>query len=175
MKKLFFYFCCFAVMCITACNSSEQHKLYRFTDSKSGLDGYKDKSGKVIIPAGKYLMCFTDTFRAYAFVEKEKSGLIAIDQSEHELYHVFVFDNGPDYPAEGLFRIVKDDLIGYADEKSGKVIIEPKYHCAWPFTKGIAMVSDSCQDHSDGEYHTWTSNHWYYINKNGNRCNAPKL
>jgi hypothetical protein len=174
-KHLFSLSILILVLCLlSACKFGDKTCLYRFTDNKSGMDGYKDQSGKVIIPAGKYLMCFTDTFREYAFVEKEKVGLIAIDQTEKVLYHVFMFDNGPDEASEGLFRIEKAGMIGYADEKTGAIAIEPKFHCAWPFTKGVAMVSDTCQDLADGEYHTWVSTHWYYINKNGKRCDAPK-
>lgn len=89
------------------------------------------------------------------------------------MYKVFPFDNGPDYAADGLFRIVTNNKIGYADEATGKVIIKPQFDCAFPFENGVAKVGLNCTTHSDGEHSYWTSNNWFYINKKGKKTNLP--
>jgi len=129
--------------------------------------GYRNLDGKMIIPYGKYGICYTDKFQNYAIVSKKGRGIIAIDRNENELYKVFIIDNGPDYTSEGLFRIIIDNKIGYADSISGKISIEPKFKCAWPFQNGIAKVSDNCEEKPSGEYKIWESNNWYFIDRFG--------
>jgi hypothetical protein len=136
-------------------------------DSATDTYGYKSESGKIAVPMGKYSMCFTDTFRNYAIVLDSGKGFIAIDRQYHVLYNVFVFDNGPDYPADGFFRIKVAGNIGYADIATGKIVIKPQFACAWPFENGIAKVAIKCQTRQDGEHSTWISNEWFYINKAG--------
>jgi len=101
-------------------------------------------------------------------------GLVGIDRMEHVLYNVFLFDNGPDYPSHGLFRIIKHNKIGYADALTGKVMIKPQYDCAWPFENGIAKVSLECEKITYLEHTTWQSDHWHYIDLTGKRTWAPK-
>src|ERR1700733_6541583 len=72
---------------------------------KKGEYGYVNSKGNVIIPFGKYSMCFTDTFKNFAIVLKSGSGFVVIDRMENVKYNVFPFDNGPDYVKEGYFRI----------------------------------------------------------------------
>ncbi len=140
-----------------------------FTDSVSEQLGYKDAAGTVQVPAGKYQMCFTDTFRTYAIVAHPDSGLVAIDRQGQVKYHVFQFDNGPDQVAEGLFRIQRADKIGYADALSGEIVIAPQFACAYPFADGLAKVSNDCQIETDGEYSSWISNSWYSIDRGGKK------
>ena len=86
---------------------------------------------------------------------------------------MFPFDNGPDYAADGLFRIMTNNKIGYADEATGKVIIKPQFDCAFPFENGVAKVGLNCTTHSDGEHSYWTSDNWFYIDKKGKKANSP--
>ena len=66
-------------------------------------------------------------------------------------YAAFQYDNGDDYVSEGLYRIVdRKGRIGYADE-TGKTVIRPRFG-------------------SGGEHWYWESDDWYYIDKQGNRC-----
>lgn len=88
-------------------------------------------------------------------------------------YGVFQCDNGNDYVSEGLYRIVdKRGRIGYADE-SGRSVIKPRFAFGFPFENGKAKVTDKGEmkevPGSDGEYHYWKSDEWYYIDKKGNR------
>lgn len=148
--------------------SNSKDYLLLKTNSK-GQYAYVDSNGKTVIPFGKYSMCFTDTFKKYAIVSKPKIGFVAIDRNEKKLYNIFSFDNGPDYTSEGLFRIVKNGKIGYADAASFTVKIQPKYGCAFPFKNGVAKVSNDCKTVPDGEHTVWVSSNWFYINKAGIR------
>lgn len=159
----------FLLELVSNCSApSSGNYLLRFTDADEN-DGYRTPQGEVIIPPGKYLHCFTDTFSTYAIVLDPTLGFIGIDREEKVMYQVFPFDNGPDYPSDGLFRILKDKKIGYADEASGQIIIAPQFDCAYPFENGKAQVSTDCQVQTEGEHSSWTSDHWYSIDKKGGK------
>jgi hypothetical protein len=149
--------------------------LVRINDSTKDEYGYRNLSGDTIIPFGKYALCFTDTFKTYAIVLKSYSGFVAIDRQETILYQVFPFDNGPDLVSDGLFRIIENSKIGFADALTGKVIIKPQFDCAWRFKNGVAKVSMECTKVPDGEYTTWVSDKWYYIDKSGKKVNKPAV
>jgi len=135
-------------------------------DEIGAENGYVNSKGEVIIEYGKYHYCVTDTFRNFAIVYTKSGKIVGIDRNENQLFEVFIYDNGPDPISDGLFRIVKEGKIGYAD-KNGEVVIEPKFQCAYPFKDGIAKVSKDCREIEDGEYTAWKSNNWIYINKKG--------
>ncbi len=160
---------------LTGCGPKIRNNDYlvSFNDTIQDEWGYKNQNGDIVIPSGKYLRCFTDTFKTYAIVVKPNSGFIAIDRQENVLYEVFPFDNGPDYPSDGLFRIIEDHKIGFADSYTGKVVIKPKFDCAWPFKNGIAQVSTDCKTQSEGEHSIWVSTHWFYIDKTGKKVEKP--
>jgi hypothetical protein len=161
--------------CLTSCRPAMNNNDYliSFNDTIKDQWGYKNRNGEIVIPLRKYARCFTDTFKTYAIVAKQNSGIIAIDRQEKVLYEVFPFDNGPDGPSEGLFRILADKKIGYADSFTGKVVIKPQFDCAWPFEKGVAEVSTDCKTKSEGEHNSWLSDHWFYIDKNGKSVEKP--
>lgn len=140
--------------------------LLKFEDAEHKC-GYINTNGDTIVPAGLYSYCFSDTITKMGFVIDTTKGIIGIDQSGKYLFRVFNYDNGPDYPSEGLFRILKEDKIGYAD-LHGKIVIEPKYKCAWPFENGLAKVSYNCNIVKDGELDLWKDGNWFYIDKKGN-------
>lgn len=135
--------------------------------------GYKNLQGEVIIPMGKYERCFTDTFKNFAFVYDEKitgSKVVAINRNEKILFEAYMFDNGPDWPEEGLFRIIRNGKIGYAD-KNGIIVIEPEFECADQFENGTARVAINCnlaRSENDPEHTSMESDSWFYIDKNGN-------
>lgn len=88
-------------------------------------------------------------------------------------FKAYQFDNGDDYISCERYRIVNSEgKIGYADPQ-GYIIIEPKYAFGFPFENGKAKVTDKGQmkevDGSNGEYHYWDSDDWYYIDLLGNR------
>jgi hypothetical protein len=136
-------------------------------DDSTGESGYRDAQGKMAIPLGKYTVCVTDTFRTFAFVLIEHRGFVAIDREKRVLYDVYAVDNGPDFPSEGLFRIVRDGLIGYADSATGAVVIEARYPCAFSFEEGKAQVATDCRSEKSGEYTLWKSDSWFFIDRRG--------
>ncbi len=162
-----------------ACNQAGKPAdgyLTRVCDSTGQACGYANQKGKVVIANGKYEVCFTDTFRTYAIVVKRDSGIFeAINRDEKVLYQVFGFDNGPDESSDGLFRIIANHKIGYADSATGNIVINPMYDCAFPFVNGVAQVSIDCKTVTEGEHQTWISEHWIYIDKNGKRADPPKI
>jgi hypothetical protein len=166
----------FLIIILSCCQHTvkKDDYLLSFQDSTSGACGFKNQKGEIVIPEGKYQMCFTDTFKSYAIVAVPKLGMVAIDRKQNVLYNVFMFDNGPDEPSEGLFRIESNKKIGYADASTGVVVIQPQFDCAFPFENGQAKVSTDCKTQSNGEHQTWLSDHWYFIDKKGQKTDKPQ-
>ena len=92
---------------------------------------------------------------------------VIMDSKKTTLYDVFPYDNGPDYPSDGLIRVVKNGKIGYADAKTYAIVITPQYDCAFPFENGKAKVSNNCKTVKDGEHSIWTSDAWQFVDKKG--------
>ncbi len=159
------------IFCLTSCRQVKvkDDYLILFNDTINNGYGYKDLAGTIVIAPGKYPVCFTDTFMAYGVVATNKNGIVAINRQEKVLYEVFAFDNGPDEPSDGLFRITQNHKIGYADAVTGGVMIAPRFSCANPFMNGVAEVSDTCLTLKEGEHSSWKSNNWYFIDKSGSR------
>lgn len=83
------------------------------------------------------------------------------------LYDVFIYDNGPDYAADGLIRVVKNGKIGYANAKTYAIVITPQFDCAFPFENGKAKVSNKCKTVKEGEHSSWESDAWQFVDKKG--------
>ncbi len=90
-----------------------------------------------------------------------------VNSKKNVLYDVFIYDNGPDYPSEGLIRVVKNGKIGYAHAKTYILAIAPQFDCAFPFENGKAKVSKNCKTVKDGEHSVWESDAWQYVDKKG--------
>ena len=89
-------------------------------------------------------------------------------------YTIYQYDNGDDYVQDGTIRIVDPQTgkIGYATPApEAKVIIEPRFAFGYPFENGKAKVtyhgSLKSVPNSQGEYHYWDSDDWFYIDKQG--------
>lgn len=130
--------------------------------------GFVNSKGDTIIPIGKYQATLTDTLLYFAVVFTEDSDILGVDKSGEELFKIFRYDNGPDYLQEGLFRVLQDDKIGYANEM-GEIVIPCQYGCAYPFEDGKARVSMNCSEVKDGEHTAWDSDQWFYIDKTGSK------
>ena len=101
-------------------------------------------------------------------MEQEANGKwVIMDDSKKTLYDVFIYDNGPDYPEDGLIWVVKNGKIGYADAETYAIVIAPQFDCAFPFQEGKARVSNQCQTVQDGEHSVWESDAWQEIDKKG--------
>jgi hypothetical protein len=153
--------------------------LYRVTDTIQDLQGYVNAKGDTVIALSKYLICFTEKFYKIAIVKMINRRLVAIDRKERILFNVFEFDNGPDYISDGLFRITKNNKIGYANI-NGQIIIQPRYTRAFPFIAGVAKVCINCQSFAKSNGSTTaekeehkllltSGSEWFLINKKGTR------
>ena len=112
--------------------------------------------------------CSTQAPTAPLTMEQTAEGKwVIVDSQKTALYDVFIYDNGPDYPAEGLIRVLKNGKIGYADAKTYVLVIEPQFDCAFPFENGKAKVSNQCKTVKDREYSVWESDAWQYVDKRG--------
>jgi len=110
-----------------------------------------------------YPFAYTDTINHIGFVAEGNGKIVCLDKKGNKLFNVFKYDNGPDYPQEGLFRIIDEDgAIGFADTL-GTVIIPPSYKFAFPFKDGKAKVTYEGQSVSNGEYAVWESSSWTFI------------
>ena len=174
LNFILFLFLLFSIRPAAGHHFKGQHYLVNSADAAKGQYWHKKLHGNVAITADKRPICITDTLRTYSIVLRPDSGFVAIDRQGNFLYKVFLFDNGPDYPAEGLFRIVANNKIGFASAKTGRIIIPPQYGCAYPFENGKAEVSIICQTilESDGEHHVWAGKNWFYINRKGQRISS---
>jgi hypothetical protein len=129
--------------------------------------GYVSSSGDTIIPIGKYIYCFTETFDKIAIVvPKNHKGYYAIDRKERLLFEVLGMDNGPDYVENGLFRIKLEGKIGYANLQ-GSIVIKPQFDFALPFQNGYAVICYGGEDKLLNEYIQHTGGKWGIINING--------
>lgn len=170
MQTAFNYFSIFLIIFFNYNPLCAQKKdnLHLRVKTINGNDQYSyvNSKGATIIPFGKYPICYTEKFNQFAIVATPEKGIIGIDRNEKILFNVFVFDNGPDHLSDGLFRIIKNGKIGYANEK-GAIVIPPQFDCAYPFEKGKAKVSKRCETRVEGEHTIWSGGEWYTIDKKG--------
>ncbi len=143
-------------------------------EDASSACGYVNQAGEIMIDHEKYLMCLSDTFDNYAIVLKEEDGFVAINKAEEILYHIFLYDNGPDAPAEGLFRIVEGEKIGYADVQTGEIKIKPQFVAARPFENNYAPICPDCEVVKDFDHSSWENGKWGLIDKNGTIVIQPQ-
>lgn len=101
-------------------------------------------------------------------------GFLALDEEGKTLFAIFPFDNGPDGPSEGLFRITEDGKLGYADEM-GNVVVEPQFDAALPFSGGLAAVCSGCIETAVGEHGIWEGGKWGFIDRSGRTVIPPRF
>ena len=161
---------CFGLAILFACSCTNENqpliKIFEGDYDEVGVpSGYVNLAGDTIIGIGKYQYCYTDTIWNYGIV-LDGGKLIGIDLEASELFEVYSFDNGPDPIQEGMFRIIENGLVGYANAE-GEIVIQPKFACAQPFLDGVAKVSYDCQLIEQEEHTMMQSNNWLEIDKMG--------
>lgn len=154
-----------------ACSLSAQGVLHIYCphpEINEDACGYVNEKNEVVIPVGKYLRLYSTEFDRIAFVSiKGKPGIYAINRAEQILFKVHCVDNRPDVVSEGLFRIIRNGKIGFAD-MTGKVVIEPQFQFAFPFQRGgIAIFNEGGTLVREGEYTRYQGGKWGVINKDG--------
>jgi WG containing repeat len=142
--------------------------LLRFSsdEEQEGQSGYVNLKGDIIVPTGKYVVCYTDTIVNFGVVINQRNMFIGIDSRGIELFEIYPFDNGPDYISDGMIRVVEEGKIGYANN-CGDVTVPATYEGAHPFENGTARVALNCTKESDGQHSWWVSDNWIRINKRG--------
>ena len=151
---------------------AQDDKLYiyyypNFEDVDATL-GYVDSSGKVVISAGKYPYIFTDVFEKIAFVLlKDKKGVYAIDRNEKILFQVCSYEIGPDIVSNGLFRIIENGKIGFAN-MNGEIVIKPRFQFVYPFQEnGFAIFCENGTWSMLDKYIPVIKGKWGVINRQG--------
>ena len=122
-------------------------------DLNSGIWGFIDKTGAIIIPLeyDAYGSVFSEGLAAvskdgkYGYIDKTGNTVIP-----------FIYDNAWSF-SEGLAAVEKDGKYGYIN-KTGEVIIPFLYDIFSPFSEGLACVTNY-----DNERDAWTG----YIDKTG--------
>ncbi len=162
-------FSCFTMICFLVLSISCSRRADKLVVvEKNELFGYTDEKGDTIIECS-YPLAFTDTISQLGFVADDKGNIRCFSNEGEFLFNTFNYDNGPDFPQEGLFRIVgQDGLIGFADTL-GNIVIEPTYKFAYPFSGGRAKVTDTGREVVNGEHRAWESDNWYFISKENER------
>lgn len=166
MKTLLILVCTLWSFCTYGQKSGDYWLSYTDTSSGESLTGYKKRDGTIAIPA-RYLWVDTDTFYKMAIVFDH--GWYGIDRNGQVILAPFIFDNGPDYVAEGLFRFEENGKMGFADEDGIKVI-PARYGFATPFSEGLSEYTMGGHKQYDkgGEHWSWTGGYEQgYVNKTG--------
>ena len=151
---------------------AQDDKLYiyyypNFEDVDATL-GYVDSSGKVVIPAVKYPYIFTAEFDKIAFVLlKDRKGVYAIDRNEKILFQVCSYEIGPDIVSNGLFRIIENGKIGFAN-MNGEIVIKPRFQFVYPFQEnGFAIFCENGTWSMLDKYIPVIKGKWGVINRQG--------
>jgi len=153
---------------VNGCRQQKNDYLFKYEDDNCLCFGYKNIKGEIVIPA-KYSLA-EDTFCTTAFV-CENDGWKLIDRKGNILLVPFIYDIGPDYIVEGVFRFVENGKMGFATHE-GKISIPAQFDFVTPFENGFAeyYIGGHRKYSPDGEYWSWVeSNETGYINHTGTR------
>ena len=108
-------------------------------------------------------LLFRDTLLTVPHVYDSTGKLFAIDKHGKPLFEIYIYDNGADYVEEGLFRMKKNNKVGFADTNN-TIIIAPEYDFASPFKNGKSVVCNGCKKDDDFAY---SGGKWGVIDKKG--------
>jgi hypothetical protein len=90
-----------------------------------------------------------------------------IDANGTKHYRAFLYDNGPDYPAEGFVRFVGEGKkIGFLGA-GGLVAIPPQFDFVEPFEQGRATFCIDCSPEMMDEYEIYKGGRWGYVTPQG--------
>jgi hypothetical protein len=157
-------FACFAA-------AENQNYLVRYSETVNGeeMEGYKTQDGQIVIKA-KYGIAIPDKMYGIAFVISDGQW-VCIDRKENVILYPFIYDNGPDYIVEGLFRFVENNKIGFADSDAN-IIIPAEFDFADYFREGLSKFAyGGYKEYDDTKEHwIWTGEEEIgYINKFGQK------
>jgi len=135
-----------------------------FEDEVFELWGYRDSSGKVVIPARFQI---AGEFSRYGIAPvADESGWQVIDVKGRTVVRPFLVDNGPDDFSDGLARFQEGGLFGYFDER-GQIVIPPRFQFAAAFSDGRAAFCSGCREIREGEHRRYAGGKWGFIDRQG--------
>jgi len=153
------------IMTLCALTGADCNKQTELTPvEKNGKWGYTDRNGKWVIQP-RYVLALDFLPTGIAAVVDD-SGWVYIDKKGDLVIRPFLFDNGPDYFSEGLARFTVNNRFGFFDEY-GKIVIQPRFDFARPFSGGFAAVCEGGENRRDGEHSYRHGGKWGFINKTG--------
>lgn len=164
MKKSIIALLSFFISAVSFSQNEASELYWVGTDTSCG---YVNTLGDTIIPIGKYQACSADTLSELGMVFTADFKWVGINSSDEFLFEVFIYENGPDYVEEGLFRIVENDKIGFANT-GGEIVIKPQFDAAFPFKDGVSEVGKTCFIESEQEHWFWVCQEWFLLDKKGN-------
>ena len=136
---------CLAFFCVSLlfCSSCGLKKRTQdcfqvYSDTIDGEILYGFKKAENIQIKAKYLATYTDEFCHMALVLASEKGWVGIDKNDQIVLVPFMYDNGPDYLQEGLFRFLENNKMGFADS-TGKKEIPAQFDFVTPFSNGYAL------------------------------------
>ncbi|MCE5309912.1 MAG: WG repeat-containing protein [Acidobacteriales bacterium] len=129
-----------------------------------GMWGYRDNSGRIVIPP-RYQVAQAFSPEGLAAVVDD-GGWAYIDTAGRTVIRPLVVDNGPDYFREGVARFRRDGKVGFFNTR-GTVVIKPAYAYAMPFSEGLAAVCDGCIEMLEGEHRAVKGGKWGFIDRRG--------
>jgi hypothetical protein len=135
-----------------------------FEDEVLELWGYRDGTGRVVIPA-RFQIAGEFSRHGTAPVADE-TGWQVIDIAGRTLVRPFLVDNGPDDFREGLARFQEGGLFGYFDER-GRIVIPPRFEFAAAFSEGRAAFCSGCREIREGEHRRYAGGKWGFIDWQG--------
>jgi hypothetical protein len=141
-----------------------------FKDRKTNLKGYKNKSGKITIPAQfQHAMPFNKYGIANVCYETARN-CYKINTTGKNIAKSYEFDNGPDYEVNNMSRIVENNKVGYISS-AGKIIIPPQFDWIGIFnlSSPITVASIGCVSVRvpESEYSEMKGGKWGAIDKTG--------
>lgn len=139
-------------------------------EAGDGRFGYRDASGREILPA-RYHAAMEFAPTGVAFVVDDE-GWACIDVTGSVRLRPFVFDNGPDYPSEGVFRYVEGDRMGFADDAC-RPTITAAWAFAGPFAEQRAPVCRGCAP-AHGEHAMPNGGKWGFVDPSGREVIAAE-
>lgn len=145
-------------------------------EADDGTYGFKDSSGKVVIPP-RYGAAYDFTPGGLACVVAQPEGAwICIDGRGAEVLRPFIVDNGPDYASEGLARFVEGGKLGFFDETGDKVI-PARFEFVTPFAEQRAAFCVGCvkQCERGGEHCGMVGGKWGLIDRTGAEVCSPRF
>lgn len=134
--------------------------------------GYKNERGQVVIPP-RFIIANDFIPEGIAAVV-DTDGWAYIGANGEIVIRPFVFDNGPDDFQEGLARFTSDHKFGFFD-KTGKIVIKPRFDFATPFQEGLAAICQGCKEKFSGEHRFMEGGSWGYINQKGEIVIPPQF